>query len=150
MGDRFGWRLATSNIKAAGDTSNLQRGREINRRFRPLLRTGEKRKILHEQPKQRRQTIQVVAEPGSRRAGEKAIGGSAGAGQTPAQLEREEDILQLRAKIGAEKLMPLLALQVVEIKRGTVGARSDRDDAPPAGAARMRSSRRFVNRNGAR
>src|SRR5882724_7051594 len=129
MGDRFGWCFATSNIKAAGDSSNVRRGREINGCFRPFFRSGQKRKVLHEQPKQRRQTIQVVAEPGSRRTREKAIGGNAGIGETPAQFEREEDIFQLRAKIGAEKMMPLLALQVLEIKRGTVGARGRRDDA---------------------
>src|SRR3984893_1645448 len=129
MCDRFGSHFATSKIKATGDSSDLRRGREINGCSRPLLRTGKKGEVLHEQGKQRRQPIQVVPEPGSRRTREKAVGGNARAGETPAQLERKEDIFQLRAKIGPEKMMPLLALQVVEIERGAVGSRSYRDNA---------------------
>jgi hypothetical protein len=129
MGDRLGSHFATSNIKSAGYSRDLRRGREINGGSRPLFGTGQKGKVLHEQPKQRRQPIEVVPEPGSGRAGGETIGGNGRAGETPAQLEREEDVFQLRAKIGAEELMPLLALQVVEIERGAVGSRSYRDNA---------------------
>src|SRR5579864_471096 len=129
MCDRFGSHFAASKIKAAGDPGDIRRGREIDGRSRPFLRSSKKGKTPHKQPKQRRRPIQVVTEPGSRRTREEAIGGNARASETPAQLERKEDILQLRAKIGAEKMMSLLALQVVEIERRAVGPRSHRDNA---------------------
>src|ERR1700754_4360388 len=67
----------------------------------------------------------VLAKARTHKAGMQAVGGDAGAVQPACQLAGEQDVLQLRGAVGAERTEALLALQIAEIELSrTVRVRS--------------------------